>query len=322
MIAITGATGLLGKHIIERFQQEQKELIALYRGDKDNRLPSGVIKRQADILDQVSLREAFEGADTVIHSAAAVSFNPRWRKNLFESNVTGTKNVVDTCLQLGIKNLIHISSIAALGRSSKEEITEESKWNTEYVTDYAQSKYLAELEIYRGGEEGINVSMVNPSVILSASQSDRSSARLFDYVWNQKKYYTTGSLNYVDARDVAEAVFQLFEKPQPGEKFILSGSTLPFREFFNEVAKRFDKRPPSIRVSNGLSFWAGWAEEIKAFILNQEPLVTRQSAKMAIQTVQYSNKKSQEKLGIRYHTLEQTLEWCCGEYLRNVKPNK
>ena len=325
MIAITGSTGLLGHHLIERFQAENVEMIALHRQGKENLLPESLPKRQADILDQVSLREAFEGVDTIIHSAAFVSFNPRWRRKLFDVNVIGTKNVVDTCLQLGVKNLIHISSVAALGRSPRHVggiITEENKWNADSTTDYAETKYLAELEVYRGAEEGLNVSMVNPSVILSASQSDRSSARLFDYVWNEKKYYTTGSLNYVDARDVAEAVVQLYKKPQHGQKFILSAGTLPFQEFFVKVAQRFNKKPPSIKVSSSLSYWAGLAEEFRAFLINNEPLVTRQSAKMAIQSCQYSSQKSQDTLGIRFQTLEQTLEWCCGHYLRNVNPNK
>ena len=322
MIAITGATGLLGHHLIEKFQTEDLEMVALHRPGKENALPDSIKKRQADILDQVSLREAFEGVDTIIHSAAFVSFNPRWRNKLFDTNVTGTKNVVDTCLQMGVKNLIHISSVAALGRSSKGTITEESKWNSDNTTDYAETKYLAELEVYRGAEEGLNISMVNPSVILSASQSDRSSARLFDYVWNEKKYYTTGSLNYVDARDVAEAVLQLYKKPQHGQKFILSAGTLPFREFFVKIAERFNKKPPSIKVSSSLSYWAGLAEEFRAFLINNEPLVTRQSAKMAIQSYQYSSQKSLDTLGIRFQTLEQTLEWCCEHYLRNVSPNK
>ncbi|CAN5334486.1 SDR family oxidoreductase [soil metagenome] len=322
MIAITGATGLLGQHLLEKFQAENIEIIALHRAEREGLLPSGSTKRQADILDQVSLREAFEGVDTLIHSAAFVSFNPRWRKKLFDVNVTGTKNVVDTCLQLGVKNLIHISSVAALGRSAKGIITEDTKWNSSNTTDYAETKYLAELEVYRGAEEGLNISMVNPSVILSASQSDRSSARLFDYVWNEKKYYTSGSLNYVDARDVAQAVLQLYKKPQPGQKYILSAGTLPFQEFFVKVAERFNKKPPSIKVSSSLSYWAGMAEEFRAFLTNSEPLVTRQSAKMAIQSYQYSSQKSQDELGIRFENLEQTLEWCCERYLRNVKSNK
>ncbi len=321
MVAITGSTGLLGVHIIERIQKEAGSIIALHRPHNDQSLPEGVIKRQADILDQVSLREGLDGATTVIHAAALVSFNPRWQKKIFDTNVHGTRNIIDTCLQLGIKNFIYISSVAALGRASGSAITEESKWTGDYSTDYAESKYLAELEVYRGAVEGLSVSIVNPSVILSAAQPSRSSATLFDYVWNENIYYTNGSLNYVDARDVAEVVAQLYLKPQPGEKFILSAGSLLYRDFFSNVAKRFRKKPPSINVSNGLSYWAGWAEELRAFLLSREPLVTRQSARMAIQSFQYDNQKSLNTLGIRFRTLEETLDWCCEDYLRNVKTN-
>ncbi|NOT75982.1 MAG: NAD-dependent epimerase/dehydratase family protein [Cyclobacteriaceae bacterium] len=320
MVVVTGATGLLGGHILSKLLSEGVETVALYRGD--HQLPEGVIKKQADVLDQVSLREAFEGADTVIHSAAYVSFNPRRERKVFDTNVQGTRNAIDACLQLGIKNFIQISSVAALGRSTREPITEDSKWNNILSTDYAESKYRAELEVYRGAEEGLTISMVNPSVILAADQISRSSATLFDYVWNEKSFYTNGSLNYVDARDVAEAVFQLYKKPQHLEKFILSAGSIPFKDFFTEVAKRFGKKPPSIEVSAGLTHWAGLAEEIRAFMLNKEPVVTRQSALMAVQSFQYKNQKSVDLLGIRYKSLEQTLAWCCEAYLRNVKPKK
>src|SRR5206468_404887 len=97
--------------------------VALHRQNRDLSLPEGIIKRVADITDQVSLREGFEGATTVIHAAASVSFNPRWRKKIYAANVEGTRNAIDTCLQLGIKNFIYISSVAALGRTSREPIT-------------------------------------------------------------------------------------------------------------------------------------------------------------------------------------------------------
>ena len=186
MVAITGATGLLGGHILDKLLEEAASPIALYRPGQDLLLPAGVIKRPADILDQVSLREALDGATTVIHAAAFVSFNPRRRKKIFEVNVMGTRNVIDTCLQLGIKNFIHISSVAALGRKSGQEMTEESNWTGSHSTDYAESKYLAELEVFRAAEEGLTVSIVNPSFILSASQPLRSSATLFNYIWSEK----------------------------------------------------------------------------------------------------------------------------------------
>ena len=322
MVAITGATGLLGGHILDKFLAEGVSLIALCRSRSKESLPEGITRRTADVLDQASLREALEGATTVVHAAAFVSFNPRQQKKIFEVNVNGTRNIVDTCLQLGIRNFVHVSSVSALGRKPGEEISEESKWNGLYTSDYAESKYLAELEVFRGAEEGMTVSIVNPSVILTASQTHRSSGTLFNYSWNETPFYTDGSLNYVDARDVAEAVYQLYKNPRPGEKFILSANSLPYRDFFQKVATRFNKRPPSIKISPFLSYWAGWAEEMRSLLIQQEPIVTRQSARMAIQSFQYNNKKARVELGIRFRPLEETLDWCCDQYLRNVKPNK
>ena len=323
MVAITGATGLLGGHILDKLLTEAVIPIALCRPGQDSSLPEGIHKRSGDILDQVSLREAFEGAGTVIHAAAFVSFNPRQRKRIFEVNVTGTRNVVDTCLQLGIKNFIHISSVSALGRKPGEEISEESKWNGGYSSsDYAESKYLAELEVFRAAEEGLTVSVLNPSTILSASQPHRSSGTLFNYIWDEIPFYTGGTLNYVDARDVAEATYQLYKKPRAGEKFILNAGALLYHEFFQKVAKRLNKRSPSIKISPFLSSWAGWAEEVRSLIVHREPLVTRQSARMAIQSFRYNNQTAQVDLGIRFRPLEETLDWCCSHYLGNVKSNK
>ena len=321
MVALTGATGLLGRHILDKFIEENVETIALCRPEYPHGVRSGAFIKQADVLDPVSLREAFEGVDTVIHAAAFVSFNPRRRKKIFEVNVEGTRNVVDACLLLGIKNLVHISSVAALGRTPAHVITEESKWTGLMRSDYAESKYLAELEVFRGAEEGLNVSLVNPSVILSASQRERSSGTLFNYVWKQRPFYTDGKLNYVDARDVADAVFKLYRNPQPGEKFILCAGQVTYQQFFTMVAKALNKRAPSIKVGPFLSYWAGLAEEARATLLNGEPMVTRQSARMAMQSFAYSNAKAQS-IGLTFRSLADTIAWSCGELMAEALPHK
>lgn len=320
-VAITGATGLLGHHILMRMTEAGVPVVALHRAGKENDLPGNVTRKQADLLDPVSLSEAFEGVDTVIHSAAFVSFHPGRRKEILNVNVNGTHQVVNACLQAGVKNLVYISSVSALGRKSGAVTNEDSTWTGADASDYAESKYLGELEVYRGAEEGLNVSMVNPSVILSASVLSRSSATLFDYVWNEKRFYTDGALNYVDARDVAEAVLRLCETPRPGEKFILSAGHLPLRDFFSKTAKKMNKRAPSIRISSALAWWVGWLEEMRAGIFNREPVVTRLTARLAVQSFQYDHSKATNVLGIQFRPLDATLDWCCEEYARNVKPN-
>jgi nucleoside-diphosphate-sugar epimerase len=201
-------------------------------------------------------------------------------------------------------------------------INEKSTWTGDHASDYAESKYLAELEIFRGAEEGLTVSMVNPTVILSGSKTSGSSASLFDYVWREKSFYPEGSVNYVDARDVADAVFQLYQNPIQGEKFILSAGSISLEDFFSQIARLMKKRRPSIKVSPGLAYWAGWTEEMLSIFFNREPLVTRLSARLARQSIQYDSQKVKDQLGIQFRSLEETLIWCCNDFVRNVKANK
>ncbi len=321
MVAVTGASGLLGRHIVEKLVAEGVAVLALVR-DPQTAFAKSVIVRQIDILDPFTIQTALEGATAVIHAAGFVSFNPRRRKEIMDVNVGGTRNVVDVCLHLGIKNLVHISSVSALGRKSGEIVTEDHSWTGLDASDYATSKYLAELEVYRGAEEGLTVGLINPSVILSGSQSHRSSATLFDYVWAENRFYTDGHLNYVDARDVSDVVYELLTQPRSGERFILTGGTIHYGEFFARLAKQWNKRAPTIRISSSLVFLFGLGEELRSFILRKEPQVTRQSAMMTVRNYSYSTEKAQRVLNTRFRTIEESISWCCTQYSQNVSRNK
>ena len=321
MVAVTGASGLLGRHLVEKLVEEGEQVIAIVR-DPSTPFSETVIVRQADILDPFTIQAAVNGATTVIHAAAFVSFNPRRRREIMEVNVIGTRNVVDVCLHQGIKNLIHISSVAALGRKPGELVTEDQPWTGQDASDYATSKYLAELEVFRGAEEGLIVGLVNPTVILSGTQAHRSSASLLDYVWEENKFYNDGTLNYVDARDVSEAVYKLVQLPRPNERFILCGGTIPYRDFFNKVATQWGKSPPMIRISSRWVYLFGMGEEVRSFLVGTEPRVTRQSAMLTVRNFTYDSTKAQRILGTRFRAIEETLVWCCAKYAQNVSRNK
>lgn len=317
MIAVTGANGLLGTHLLEQFRMEGHAAIGIVRNV--HQAPQDW--RKGDILDPDSLLEALKGIDTVIHAAAMVSFNPGRREEILETNVQGTANVVNACLEAGVGRLIHISSIAAVGRVEGTIISEDSPWTGENVSDYAESKYLAELEVFRGAEEGLEVSMVNPSMVLTGSQPGRSSAALLDYIWKGSVLYPTGHINFVDVRDVAAAVAMLAHQPQQGERFILSAGSLPYKEFFSQVALRLQRPAPRYALSRSTAWLAGLASEFSARLTGKEPALTRLSAMMASNKYVYSHQKAATQLGLRFRTLEETLDWCCADYLRNVAAN-
>lgn len=328
MIAVTGANGLLGNFIVKKLLDEGQKVVGIKRKGSKTGLLEGyydkVIWKEADILDSLSLEDAIKDAAIVIHAAANLSFHPKRSKEIFTVNVEGTKNVVNACLKLGIPRLIHVSSVAALGRQKGvTRLNEQSKWvENSMNSPYAESKYLAELEVFRGQEEGLRTAIVNPSIILAPGDWTKSSAQLFKYVWDQKLFYTSGSLNYVDARDVAEMICRLCTSSVFGERVIASGGTATYQSVFFEIAKRFKRRPPLIHVGATVVRLASWVEEVRSFVANREPMFTRQSSRMACETFSYDNAKARELLGVQFTSLKDTLDWCCSHYLRYVSTNK
>ena len=329
MIAITGANGLLGSALIEQLMRDQIEFVALKRAGSNLDLLAGHTTQSIryfdiDILDSTSLLDGLKDATTVIHTAAIVSFNPKRQEEIFDVNVIGTKNVVDVCLALKIPRLIHISSVAALGRQKGvDTIDETAQWvDSPYNTDYAKSKYQAELEVFRGQEEGLQVSVINPSVILSQSSWTKSSAALFKYVWDENKFYASGTFNYVDVRDVVDLIMRLYKGNSDGERFIANAGSISSKKLFEEIANRFGKRAPSYRATPFLSYLATRIEFLRSAIKGTEPMVTKQTARIASETFYFSNQKAINELDMKFRSLEETLDWCCPYYLSNDSTNK
>lgn len=328
MIAITGANGLLGNFILHRFVEENIPVVALKRETSvvDAALEKHplITWRQADVLDSLSMLTALEGVDTVIHTAALVSFDPRDRKKLLETNVEGTKHVVDACLALKVPRLIHVSSVAALGRQKNvTEISEKSTWVENALnSDYAKSKYLAELEVYRGQEEGLSIAMVNPSIILAPDLQLRSSAQIFKYVIEERRFFIDAQINFVDVRDVVEIIYRIYQKKPEGEKFIANGGNIQLQILLKSIADRLNKKSPSIKINTSLVAIAAWVEELRCKITGARAVISRQSVRSSREKFMYSNTKSVSQLGIRYHSIEETLDWCCEQLKGSFTTNK
>lgn len=319
MIAVTGANGLLGSFIVRKLHETNTPFIALKRKSSDtsllNDLPD-ITWRNADVLDPISLHEAFADVTGVIHAAAMVSFTPREARKIMTTNVEGTRNVVDSCLTRGIRRLLHISSVAALGRQKDQSVIDEANlWKDSPLnTVYGESKYKAELEVFRGQEEGLSTLIVNPSVILSRGNRLKSSAKLFDYVWKQKPFYTDGSLNYVDVRDVSHLIHQLYHSTNEGERFILNAGNITLKDFFDKTAQLLKRKAPYIRVSRPILKNVARFEALRAYFTGSEPLITKETARLANTYFFYDNQKVTTALGYSFQPLESTLQWCAEFY--------
>jgi nucleoside-diphosphate-sugar epimerase len=234
-----------------------------------------------------------------------------------DCNIQGTRNVVNQCLATGVKKLVHISSVAALGRQKNQRLIDESNQWVEGTANsvYAQSKYLAELEVYRGQEEGLDSVILNPSVILAAADWNKSSGRLFQYVWDENQFYADGCMNYVDVRDVADATYGLLKNGAPGQRFILNAGAISFHDFFTNVARRFNKKAPHLKLNRTLLSMVARVESFRTYFTKQEPLITRETARFIGTDFLYSNDKIKKALSVDFQPIDKTLDWCCQYYM-------
>lgn len=320
MIAVTGANGLLGSYIVRALYERKQPFIALKRKDSNishlHDLSEYITWRDADVTDEESLREALAHVTGIIHTAAFVSFNPRNAKKVFDVNVTGTQNVVNAALAGKVNRLLHVSSVAAFGRKKDQlEVDETHKWiDSALNSNYAQSKYRAELEIFRGQEEGLRTVIINPTVILGYSNWDKSSSQLFKYAWQEKPFYMDGSFNYVDVRDVANIALQLFDSTLEDERFILNAGSIGFKDFFDSLATYFNKKGPSIKVTKPFLKPLATVESIRTRLSGTEPIITRETAQLSGTHFHYSAQKIQKTLDYKFQTFDATAKWCCSRY--------
>ncbi len=321
LVLITGTNGLIGSAVARRLIQEGSRVRGLRRTGSDMSLLEDIHRQiewvEGDVLDILMLEKAFEGVTYVVHTAAMVSFIPRDRHQMYEINVGGTANVVNVALNTGIKKLAFVSSVAALGKLdpnkiSEKELTvidEEQKWEESPLNaHYGKSKYLAELEVWRGVAEGLSAVVVNPSMVLGEGDWQRSSTQLFKYVYDEKKYYTEGLINYVDVADVAEAMVRLLFSEIKNERYILSGGYVTYRELFTKIALAFGKRPPSKAVSQLMAETIWRVEAVRSWLTGSRPLITKETAKTARTRLVFDGKKIQQAVGLTYRSLDDTVK--------------
>ena len=319
-ILVTGATGLLGSTITKQLLLQGHSVSVLCRPSSDRLLLEGVAREltwiDGDIMDITGLEKAFATVEMVIHTAAMVSFIPRQKKMMHKVNVEGTANVVNASLLSGIRKLCHISSVAALGRPEIRkdtspgpiEINEGQRWtDSSSNSNYAITKYQAELEVWRGIAEGLNAVILNPSVILGEGDWNKSSTRLFKYIFDEKPFYTEGLLNYVDVADVSEAACRLLFSDISGERFIVNGGTVPYRKFFSDAAAAMGKKAPRWKVSPFLAEVVWRFEALRSFLTGSAPLLTRETARAAQHHYLFNGQKLSSETGITYRSLEDTL---------------
>jgi dihydroflavonol-4-reductase len=325
-VLLTGGTGFLGSHILRLLLQQGHEVCALQRSSSRKDLVSNLSDRvhwlEGDVTDLTSLETAFEGIEKVIHCAAVVSFHPKDRRQMMQINVEGTANMVNYALDAGVQQFIHVSSIAAIGRSAtRRHLSEVSKWETSsYNSQYAISKYLAEQEVWRAAAEGLSVSIVNPSVILGSGFWGENTSMFFQRIDNGLRFYPTGATGFVDVEDVATFILLLLESGKTSERYLLNGENLSYQTLFGWIAAALDVPAPSVPAAPWMAELAWRIEWLREKLMGSTPLVTKESARSSVNRFTFDNSKSLSIFpNFKYTPIQQTVETAARLY-RNQYP--
>jgi dihydroflavonol-4-reductase len=330
MILVTGATGLLGSHLILKLLEQGQNVKALYRDEKSKKnlinvfefydkphLLSHIVWCLGDILDVPSLSIAFQEVDYVYHCAAHISFDRKDENRLRKTNIEGTANIVNFCLDFKIKKLCHVSSIAALGDLKETETTldENTEWNPEKShSDYAISKYGAEMEAWRGQQEGLNVVIVNPGVILGPLFFTQSSGAIYQKIKKGLPFYTKGKAGFVTVIDVVNVMIGLMESKIQSERFILISENKTYQEIAFLIADVLRVKRPQYYAYKWMINYAVLIDRCLSFVLDKKRTITRDLANSLYSTDLYSNKKIAKILKYQFQGIE--------AYLSSLKPVK
>lgn len=314
MILVTGGTGLVGAHLLLELAAKGQKVRALYRSEASLAKIRALFTENAnpnfdfiewvpgDITDIPSLEEAFTGIDTVYHCAAYISFEPNDEDTLRKVNIEGTANMVNCSLDFGVKKFCHVSSIAALGDAKENElITEETEWNPEVThSDYAISKYGAEMEVWRAWQEGLNVVIVNPGIIFGKGFWNSGSGKMFGAVKKGQSFYTKGSCGIVAVEDVVKAMTGLMATDTNGERYTLVAENVTYKEMLDTIADGMMAKRPSIHATPLLTSTAWRLDWFFSKLLRQKRKLTKSMARSSHNEERYDNSKIREKLTFEF----------------------
>ncbi len=318
-IFLTGGTGFTGRNLIEQLLASGHDLIALKRNNSDiTGISEKVSWVDGDLNDYFSYQEAVKNVDVVVHCAARVDLRPFKRKEIFKTNVDGTANIVNLCMEHG-KRLIFLSSTAALGGplTNGALITEQTDFDlNQSNTDYAFSKHFAEMEVWRGIAEGLDAVVLNPSIIIGEFYNWRKGAgSMWQTIDKGLKFHPAGTAGYVDVLDLSNIIIKLLDSDISGERFIVSGENLSYKSFLEMIASELGKKPPSKPLGKPLRRAIAFLGYLQFLITRKKPVLSKAVLDITSMHFRYDNRKVKDVLNIEFTPIKDSVASITKAYL-------
>jgi len=330
MILVTGGTGLVGAHLLLHLAQNDEKLKALYRNNtsilktkalfeqfKKADLFASIEWVQGDLNDIPALEIAFENCKTVYHCAALISFDFAEEGRMRKVNIEGTANMVNLSLAFGVEKFCYVSSIAALGDLKENEtiITEESEWNQEKThSDYAISKYGAEMEIWRAQQEGLPCIIVNPGVILGSGFWNSASGEIFTKIKKGMPFYTLGSTGFVAVDDLVNVMILLMKSSISGERFTIISENIDFKTLSKWIAQDLKVKPPYLYANPLMTSLAWRLDWFLSKLLFKKRILSKFMAVALHESGIFSNKKLTSTITYSFKSIRSSIKEISSRY--------
>ncbi|MBS1730700.1 MAG: NAD-dependent epimerase/dehydratase family protein [Bacteroidetes bacterium] len=321
-VLITGATGLVGSHLLHALIKKNIRVKAIYHQTKPDLQPTENVEWvQADLSDIPSVENMMQDVQQIYHCAGLVSYDPRDRQALFKTNVEGTAHVINAAIQSNIEKIVYVSSVSALGRLREKELVNETMYWTKETSnsEYGRTKFLAEMEVWRGIGEGLNAVIVNPSIILGAGNWNVGSTAIFKKAFDEFPWHTSGVTGIVDVLDLVESMQCLMNSNISEQRFIINAENVLYKDLFTQIAAVFHKRPPFKKVTPLMASLVWRMEFLKSRLSGAKPLLTKETAHTAMAKVFFDNSKFLKKFpAFRYTPISTSIHRICTQLLSEI----
>lgn len=336
MILVTGGTGLVGAHLLYTLVNNGDQVRAIHRKYSDLEAVKNVFSYYTheyeslfnkiewvvgDITDVPSLQDPFKGVDYVYHCAAYISFNPRHYSVLKKVNIEGTANVVNFCLSEGVKKLCYISSIATLGKSLNGSLsTEETEFDLEENNSvYSITKHLAEMEVWRGTQEGLDAIIVHPGVIIGEGIWSSASGGIFRTINKGLRYYTPGGVSIVDVKDVVKAMTLLTNSALKNEAYILIAENIYYKNLLGKISKNLQKKAPDKTIAKWMMMSFANIDWLINKVFRTKRKLLRATVRSLYKTSFYDATKIKKAIDFNFTPSQNTIERVARNYRRDFK---
>lgn len=316
---VTGGTGFVGAYVVRRLLDAGAQVRVLRRASSPLDLlgdaAADVEHVVGDVTDPDAVREAMRGATHVVHAAAVIAFGPRTRGRMHAVNVAGTAHVADAARAEGVARLVHVSSIAALGRAATGgEIDEDTPWTPGSAnTRYAVSKRDAEREVWRAAAEGLDAVAVLPALVFGRGRRGEGTQSIVDRVAaGRMRLAPPGATAVVDVRDVAEGVWKALTRAPASARYVLAAENLSWLALLTTLARALGETPPAGTVPGPVLTAAGALSDLWR-AAGGRAVLSLETARTAAGRYAYSGRRAEIDLGLTYRSFAETATWIAGD---------